>query len=727
MAAGLLLSAVCGQAQTLAFPEAEGYAAYATGGRGGTVVHVTNLNASGAGSLADAVSQPNRFVVFDVGGVIDITNNSITIASNVTIAGQTAPGEGITIYGGRVIASGNKNIIMRYIRMRGGKSVAEKKCTLTLDNCENVIMDHCTVSWGPWDNVHITDANNITWQYCIIAEGIEPQRFGAITDGTRNWTIAHCLWIDNKSRNPKMKCYLQYYNNVVYNYGMGVIGGHSAADNYQDLMNNYFIAGPNGSQKYFDDWTETDHMYSTGNYFDGNCNGVLDGVLITDHHSATAMSSPNFTPTYPKKLLSAQEAYADVVEHVGPSRVRDVHDRRYIEQLTSLGTKGAFIANEDDLGGIGKVDGGVAIVDSDHDGMPDTWETEHGLDPNKNDATLYTFGNGYMNIENYVNDATDLVPTLMYPTNVTATMRTTRAVLEWTNTEPSATAIVVEMSTDNITYEEIARISPTATHYNISGLTRGQLYYFRLKYICGEEESPYSAVVAVNDEFMKPGGGTPSGKYTFLPEEGKLYRIINYASASFNSSADMTGPPKYLKLHDSGLLGVAADFDWTDESLFWQITKVDGGYTLKHTSSGLYFSPTNRSIGGVDRIGTTTTPSVYSITYTGDETPTQSNTTKALSFYRINSSAANDMQIRARTFGDDWFWGSGTLTRADMIFTFGEVIGLVPTGISSMNNEQLKMNNDGTVYDLQGRRIQGQLDHLPKGLYIVDGKKVLNK
>ena len=189
----------------------------------------------------------------------------------------------------------------------------------------------------------------------------------------------------------------------------------------------------------------------------------------------------------------------------------------------------------------------------------------------------------------------------------------------------------------------------------------------------------------------------------------------------------MTGPPKYLKLHDSGLLGVAADFDWTDESLFWQITKVDGGYTLKHTSSGLYFSPTNRSIGGVDRIGTTTTPSVYSITYTGDETPTQSNTTKALSFYRINSSAANDMQIRARTFGDDWFWGSGTLTRADMIFTFGEVTGLVPTGISSMNNEQLKMNNDGTVYDLQGRRIQGQLDHLPKGLYIVDGKKVLNK
>ena len=260
----LLLTIQTLSAQQPAFPGAEGFAANATGGRGGKVVHVTNLNASGAGSLADAVSQPNRIVVFDVGGVIDITNANITIKSNITIAGQTAPGQGITIYGGRVIASGSKNVVIRYIRMRGGKSVDQKKCTLTLDNCDNVILDHCSISWGPWDNVHIANANNITWQHCIISEGIEPQRFGAITDGTRNWTVHHCLWADNKSRNPKMKCYIQYYNNVVYNYAMGIIGGHSAADNYQDVMNNYFIAGPNGSYKYFDDWTSTDHLYSTG-------------------------------------------------------------------------------------------------------------------------------------------------------------------------------------------------------------------------------------------------------------------------------------------------------------------------------------------------------------------------------------------------------------------------------------------------------------------------------
>lgn len=272
---------MCAQAnsQQLAFPGAEGFGAYATGGRGGTVVHVTNLNASGPGSLADAVSQPNRTVVFDVGGVIDITGQNLTIASNLTIAGQTAPGEGITIYGGRVIMSNSSNVIMRYIRMRGSISMPEDKCTLTMDYCDNVILDHCSISWGRWDNVHIKDANNITYQNCIISEGIEPQRFGAITDGTRNWTISHCLWTNNKSRNPKMKCYLQYYNNVVYNYGIGIVGGHSAADNYQDVMNNYFITGPSSgsSNKYFDQWTETDHLYSTGNYTDDNRDGKLNG------------------------------------------------------------------------------------------------------------------------------------------------------------------------------------------------------------------------------------------------------------------------------------------------------------------------------------------------------------------------------------------------------------------------------------------------------------------
>ncbi|MCR5269398.1 MAG: hypothetical protein K6D91_00065 [Prevotella sp.] len=503
--ATLLLCITGAMAQQLAFPGAEGFAAYATGGRGGKVVHVTNLNASGSGSLADAVSQPNRIVVFDVSGVIDITNKSITIASNITIAGQTAPGEGITIYGGRVIASKSKNVIIRYIRMRGGKAINQKKCTLTLDECDNLILDHCSISWGPWDNVHIANANNITWQYCINAEGIEPQRFGSITDGTRNWTVHHCLWANNKSRNPKMKCYLQYYNNVVYNYGMGIVGGHSSADNYQDVMNNYFIAGPEGSYKYFDQWTETDHLYSTGNYYDGNCDGVLNGTLITDHNGATVMQKPSLSCNGPMNLETAEQAYQHIVNHVGASRVRDVHDKRILEQLTSLGKKGAFIANEDGVGGIGTVANGTAPTDTDRDGMPDSWELEQGLNPQKDDANGLNAGNGYTNIENYINSLATQTTYLAQPTFVTARLTdATTAELSWKNGDDNeeTEGIIVEQSEDRKTFREIQRLSKDATTTTIGGLTPRKVYYFRLKVFGQEAESQYSSVVTVNEEYL---------------------------------------------------------------------------------------------------------------------------------------------------------------------------------------------------------------------------------
>ena len=674
----LLMFVFCAtaHAQQLAFPGAEGFAAYATGGRGGTVYHVTNLNASGAGSLADAVSKSGRIVVFDVGGVIDITNASITLASNLTIAGQTAPGEGITIYGGRVIASKSKNVIMRYIRMRGGKSVNSSKCTLTLDNCENFIMDHCSVSWGPWDNVHIKDANNVTWQNCIIAEGIEPQRFGSITDGTRNWTISHCLWIDNKSRNPKMKCYLQYYNNVVYNYAMGIIGGHSAADNYQDVMNNYFIAGPSTTgDKYFDDWTETDHLYSTGNYYDGNKDGQLNGRLITDHHSATAMQKPYFNVQHPMNLQSAAEAYAAVVEHVGASRVRDIHDRRYIEQLTSLGTKGEFIANEDNVGGIGTVTGGTRPADNDNDGMADDWEREHGLNPQRNDANAYTIGDGYTNIEHYVNSLAVKTTFLVPPQNVEAKLVSKTSVrLSWTNGEVVPKNIIVEQSEDGGNFMEIRRLGGRTQTVTITGLTAGQVYFFRLKAITDDGESDYSAVVSVNNEYAMPGRGTAAGTKTFVPREGYVYRIINYATVPYNSSTNLNGVPKYLTFTKGGSLGATTAFQWDNPAQLWEITAVEGGFYLRNCATGTYMASVNNTTGdGEDRIGQSKTPTLLTINYTANQQPSQSGLTTAVSMYRINCPGNKNYQIRARGFDADWIWGSGTLDRADMVFTFAEV------------------------------------------------------
>lgn len=672
---------MCAQAnsQQLAFPGAEGFGAYATGGRGGTVVHVTNLNASGPGSLADAVSQPNRTVVFDVGGVIDITGQNLTIASNLTIAGQTAPGEGITIYGGRVIMSNSSNVIIRYIRMRGSISMPEDKCTLTMDYCDNVILDHCSISWGRWDNVHIKDANNITYQNCIISEGIEPQRFGAITDGTRNWTISHCLWTNNKSRNPKMKCYLQYYNNVVYNYGIGIVGGHSAADNYQDVMNNYFITGPSSgsSNKYFDQWTETDHLYSTGNYTDDNRDGKLNGRLITDYNGATPMQQPNLKCQAPMNLEPAEDAFYAVMEHAGASRVRDSHDLRIIEQLASLGTKGAFIANEQDVGGIGTLAGADAPADSDGDGMPDEWEKANGTDPDKADANGDADGNGYTNIEDYVNSLAHKSDYIMYPQAVTATLKDpTTVVLTWKNAEEEADKIVVEMSENGVDYTTAAEVEGNATTATIQGLKEGQVYYFRLKTVKGDEQSLYSAAVSVNDEHMRPAGGVPAGTEAFVPQEGRLYRIINYGTVPYNSGTTYAGAPKYLTFNADGTLGSTTDFEWNNPALLWEITPAsegEGQVYIRNYATREYLNPSTETVGDGARVTAVAQAAPFEIVFSTNETVAQSGLQGQVAMFRINSPQNKGQQLRPVTFEDNWIWGNGTIARADMAFTFSSL------------------------------------------------------
>ena len=672
---------MCAQAnsQQLAFPGAEGFGAYATGGRGGTVVHVTNLNASGPGSLADAVSQPNRTVVFDVGGVIDITGQNLTIASNLTIAGQTAPGEGITIYGGRVIMSNSSNVIMRYIRMRGSISMPEDKCTLTMDYCDNVILDHCSISWGRWDNVHIKDANNITYQNCIISEGIEPQRFGAITDGTRNWTISHCLWTNNKSRNPKMKCYLQYYNNVVYNYGIGIVGGHSAADNYQDVMNNYFITGPSSgsSNKYFDQWTETDHLYSTGNYTDDNRDGKLNGRLITDYNGATPMQQPNLKCQAPMNLEPAEDAFYAVMEHAGASRVRDSHDLRIIEQLASLGTKGAFIANEQDVGGIGTLAGADAPADSDGDGMPDEWEKANGTDPDKADANGDADGNGYTNIEDYVNSLAHKSDYIMYPQAVTATLKDpTTVVLTWKNAEEGADKIVVEMSENGVDYTTAAEVEGNATTATIQGLKEGQVYYFRLKAVKGDEQSLYSAAVSVNDEHMRPAGGIPAGTEAFVPQEGMLYRIINYGTVPYNSGTTYAGAPKYLTFNADETLGSTTDFEWNNPALLWEITPAsegEGQVYIRNYATREYLNPSTETVGDGARVTAVAQAAPFEIVFSTNETVAQSGLQGQVAMFRINSPQNKGQQLRPVTFEDNWIWGNGTIARADMAFTFSSL------------------------------------------------------
>src|SRR5688572_24308696 len=188
-----------------AFPGAAGFGANARGGRGGNVYIVTNLNDSGPGSFRDAVSQPNRYVVFAVGGVIRI-NSRISVAPNLTIAGQTAPGEGITIYGNGLSFSNANNTVTRYLRVRMGVVGDSGADAVTIAQGDNMIFDHVSVSWGRDETFSVSGtASNITVQDSIIAQGLHPHSAGGLMETSGGVSVLRCLYVDNTTRNPKVK------------------------------------------------------------------------------------------------------------------------------------------------------------------------------------------------------------------------------------------------------------------------------------------------------------------------------------------------------------------------------------------------------------------------------------------------------------------------------------------------------------------------------------------
>lgn len=393
-------------ARVPAFPGAEGFGKYATGGRGGEIYAVTNLNDSGPGSFRDAVSQSNRIIVFEVGGVVQL-QDKVKAESDITIAGQTAPGDGIVIFGHGV--SFSSNTIVRHLRLHGSIGMSRGSCVLVADNLEDAIFDHVSVQWGRWDNLHVKNTKRITFQYCIFGEAIDPQRFGALLERPDSVTVHHCLWIDNQSRNPKAKAGIQYYNNVVYNWGAsGFIGGHSAAIHCQDIINNYFIAGPSSTDSYLSMFSETDHVFHEGNYVDLNKDGKLNGRLITDDDfiakKATLVLEPTWGRDYLHPLEEASEAYVTILNKVGAYLKRDAVDARLINQLKTLGTEGKIIRTEDEVDGQPKMNSGKALPDFDGDGIPDEWENANGLNSrDASDAKQFFLDKNYTNIEVYLN------------------------------------------------------------------------------------------------------------------------------------------------------------------------------------------------------------------------------------------------------------------------------------------------------------------------------------
>lgn len=449
VAACLLLAATCMQAQSIAFPGAEGYGKYTTGGRGGRVLTVTNLNDSGKGSFRDAVEQRGaRIVVFAVDGTIELKSPLRINNDSITIAGQSAPGDGICLKDYPLVVNAG-NVIIRYIRVRVGD-----RHHLDSDGLgggrygqKNVVLDHLSVSWSIDECLSIYKTENLTVQWCLVTHSLNTSvhtkgshGFGGIWGGYKA-TFHHNLLANHASRNPRFSSvdgtkWVDYRNNVVYNWGFKTAygGGHHAEIN---MVNNYYKPGPASQHHRLLDVAEdgTGRYYVAGNVMEGddavthdNHGAVTDCAgkcYIRNRKSAAPDSgiSPEAVPAPGEECTSClvdapfpyepihedtpAVAYQRVLASVGCSFSQDDYDREVLRQVKEgTGTFGinGIINSQEDVGGWPALKTGKALKDSDGDGMPDVWELQHGLNPkDASDASAYTLDEAFTNIEVYLN------------------------------------------------------------------------------------------------------------------------------------------------------------------------------------------------------------------------------------------------------------------------------------------------------------------------------------
>jgi pectate lyase len=448
----LLLSALIAasaSAQQIAFPGAEGYGKYTTGGRGGKVIVVTNLNDSGPGSLRAAVDEKGaRTVTFAVDGTIELQSPLRIVNDSITIAGQSAPGDGICLKDYPMVVDAS-NVIVRYMRVRVGD-----KHRLDSDGLgggrygqKNVILDHLSVSWSIDECLSIYKTENLTVQWCLVAHSLNSSvhtkgshGFGGIWGGYKA-TFHHNLLANHASRNPRFSSvdgtkWVDYRNNVVYNWGFKAAygGGHHGEIN---MVGNYYKPGPASQHHHLLDVAEdgTGRYYVFGNVMVGdkevtydNRKGVTDMpgkryIPAPKNARATVGISPEAVPEpgeetesclvdepFPYESITEDEPnklYARVLKGVGCSFKRDSYDKEILRQVKKgLGTfgKNGIINSPEDVGGWPVLRSGKPMLDSDADGMPDKWECSHGLNPNdSSDASSYNLDKGYTNVEIYLN------------------------------------------------------------------------------------------------------------------------------------------------------------------------------------------------------------------------------------------------------------------------------------------------------------------------------------
>lgn len=414
-----------------AFPGAEGFGKFAIGGRGGRVIAVTNLNDAGPGSLRAACeAEGPRTVVFRVSGTIPLESELKIKHPYLTIAGQTAPGDGICV-AHRNVKCDAENVVIRYMRFRPG-DVSGVESDGFGGECSHSIIDHCTVSWGIDETLSINKANNFTVQWCMISESLfnslhkkGHHGYGGLWGGPGgSWH--HNILAHHSSRNPRasgneISGLMDCRNNVIYNWGFNsAYGGEMWPRNW---VNNYYKPGPATEpkvrQRIFLQKDARGRMYADGNFVWGspavsrdNWNGGIDFAPDGDATEATLRSDTPYVVA-PVRTETAEEAYESVLAQAGASLVRDTVDARIIEEIrtgtakygkTWRGGGNGIIDSQADVGGWPELKTAPAPADGDGDGMPDEWELRQRLDPQApDDGVLDQDEDGYTNLEEYLN------------------------------------------------------------------------------------------------------------------------------------------------------------------------------------------------------------------------------------------------------------------------------------------------------------------------------------
>lgn len=417
-----LLFSLALQGQNLAFPGAEGFGQYATGGRGGQVYVVTNLNDDGEGSLRKGIRKDGpRIIVFAVSGTITLESPLDINKGDLSILGQTAPPKGITLKGYPLNVKAD-NVIVRYLRCRMGDINGIESDALSGRDIREVILDHCSISWAVDENVSFYRTENFTLQWCIIAQALNnsvhskgSHGYGGIWGGVKA-SFHHNLIASNNSRNPRFSGskstlnaedeFVDFRNNVIYNWGFNsVYGGENGK---YSMVNNYYKSGPattkpdrivNPSKPY-------GKFYVHGNVVEGfdaitkdNWNG---GVQCDNPELAKLATAPEMDNI---KTHHAKQAYSLVLRGAGSSLYRDSVDLGIIKNVrTAKATyKKGIIDSQNNVGGWPDLPKNSIEKDTDLDGIPDFWEDENGLDKTKKDAGLQTLDDRYVNIEVYAN------------------------------------------------------------------------------------------------------------------------------------------------------------------------------------------------------------------------------------------------------------------------------------------------------------------------------------